>query len=105
MTLASLLLSWWLLALAQAAVWDLELCRSRESHWVGGAWWRMVMVMVMVMMMVMVVMMMIMMMMMVMIDYVCRPTVTTATSTPVSLHCSGQRRRLAFVAEIPPLLH
>ena len=33
---ASLLLSWWLLALAQAAVWDLELCRSRESHWVGG---------------------------------------------------------------------
>ena len=102
MTLASLLLSWWLLALAQAAVWDLELCRSRESHWVGGAWWRMV---VMVMMMVMVVMMMIMMMMMVMIDYVCRPTVTTATSTPVSLPCSGQRRRLAFVAEIPPLLH
>ena len=61
---ASLLLSWWLLALAQAAVWDLELCRSRESHWVGGAWWRMV---VMVMMMVMVVMMMIMMMMMVMV--------------------------------------
>ena len=97
---ASLLLSWWLLALAQAAVWDLELCRSRESHWVGGAWWRMV---VMVMMMVMVVMMMIMMMMMVMIDYVCRPTVTTATSTPASLPCSGQRRRLAFVAEIPPL--
>ena len=58
------------------------------------------------MMVVMVVMVMIMMMvMMVMIDYVCRPTVTTATSTPASLPCSGQRRRLAFVAEIPPLLH
>ena len=39
MTRASLLLSWWLLAQAQAAVWDLELCKSRESHWVGGAWW------------------------------------------------------------------
>ena len=57
-------------------------------------------------MVVMVVMVMIMMMvMMVMIDYVCRPTVTTATSTPASLPCSGQRRRSAFVAEIPPLLH
>ena len=58
------------------------------------------------MMVVMVVMVMIMMMvMMVMIDYVCRPTVTTATSTPASLPCSGQRRRFAFVAEkIPPLL-
>ena len=65
----------------------------------------MMVMMVMMMMMIMVVIMMIMMMMMVMIDYVCRPTVTTATSTPASLPCSGQRRRSAFVAEIPPLLH
>ena len=56
-------------------------------------------------MVVMMVVMMMIMMMMVMIDYVCRPTVTTATSTPASLPCSGQRRRSAFVAEIPPLLN
>ena len=65
----------------------------------------MVVMVVMVMMVMMMIMMMMMGMMMLMIDYVCRPTVTTATSTPASLPCSGQRRRLAFVAEIPPLLH